>query len=311
MRELRYNSASEVLRVNFPSSWDPSALTGLTLTIKGRDGSVLLDAEDVTLWTPTTLDGAAAAFSTSITLDEITVPPEGEGEPTTVDPDSLSPGDLIMLVGPEGREIQTVKGYDATTFVVALDAILRNGYGDGNAVYGLWGSVEIDLSDTATYPAGKELTLVWTPTGTGAEFTELAVVSKYQQLETAGFESYLRDMRPRVWIGLKQPRDRLNTVVKEARSKVQNMLLDHDKTFVMERVRDQAILNPAIAAACAVLWMRDSDDELKEEKKSAMSDLTEEVGELCASQVWVDLEDDEIEGAGDKREHPHVFRKGW
>jgi hypothetical protein len=298
MIELNYSSSAQAIRVVFPESWDPALLTGLTLTIKDRQGAVLMAAAPATLWPDAVLDGAAPAFSLSIKLD---------GTPT-----ALAPQDPIKIVGAGGiSEYQTVADYNTVTKVATLESILRNGYSDGDDVYGLWAIITVDLSNTTTYPAGKELTLLWTPSGISGEFTELAEISRYNQLDAAGFAQYLRDIYPRAYDGLVQPRNRLSTVIEEATQKVAALLISRDPTFVLSKVRDQRLIRPAIAAACAVIWVRNADSELEDERKEWRRDLSEEIETLASQPVWVDLEDDFVEEAGETSEHPHVFRKGW
>jgi len=298
MIELTYSSSAQAIRVVFPERWDPALLTGLTLTILDRSGAVLMAAAPATLWPAAVIDGSAPAFSLSIKLD---------GTPT-----ALAPQDPIKIVGAGGiSEYQTVADYNTVTKVATLESILRNGYSDGDGVYGLWAEITVNLSNTTTYPAGKELTLLWTPSGISGEFTELAEISRYNQLDAAGFAQYLRDIYPRAYDGLVSPRNRLATVIEEATQKVAALLLARDPTFVLSKIRDQRLIRPAIAAACAVIWVRNADAELADERTEWRRDLSEEIETLASQQVWVDMEDDFIETPGDTREHPHVFRKGW
>jgi hypothetical protein len=298
MRELRYGSSAETLRITFPLAWDPTLLTGITLTIQDRQGTVLMAAAPATLWGPEVLDGAASAFSTTFKLDGT--------------PDNLEPGDQLKLVGAGGiSELQTVADYAPTTKIVTLESILRNGYSDGDDVYGLWAVITVDLSDTDDFPAGRELVLIWTPSGVSGAFTELAEISRYQQLDVSGFAEYLRDIYPRAYDGLVTPRNRLNTVVEEATQKVAALLIARDPKFILSKVRDQRLIRPAIAAACAVIWVRNGDAELEDERKEWRRDLAEEIETLALQQIWVDLEDDFIEDKNETMEHPYIFRKGW
>jgi hypothetical protein len=298
MRELNYSSSAQVIRVVFPESWDPALLSGLTLTIMDREGTVLMVAAPATMWPDAALSVAAPAFSLSITL---------AGTPT-----APAPQDPLKIVGASGiSEYQTVSAYNSVTKVVTLESILKYGYGIGDDVYGLWATITVDLSDTDDYPAGKQLTLLWTPSGISGPFTELAEISKYQQLDVAEFGQYLRKIYPRVYDGLFSPQNRLSEVIDAATKKVAALLVTRDPKFVLSKVRDQELLKPSIAAACAVIWVRNGDRELEDERKEWRRDLSEEIETLASQQVWVDIEDDFVEDENETMAHPHIFQKGW
>jgi hypothetical protein len=297
MRELNYNNAAETIRLAYPHSWDPADITGLTLTINDRSGNELASAAPATLWTSTTLDGAVSAYATSLTLD--------------AGADDLEPDDLIMLVGAGGKEIQTVRGYDSATKIVTLDSVLRNGYSDGDAVYGMFATIEVDLSDTDVFPAGKELVLIWTPAGTGAPFTETGAVSKYRQIDSAGFEGLFRDLYPRAHLGLTQPRNRLPSVLRIAKQEIKTRLLAKDPTFDITKIRDQDLLKPSLMASCAVIWARDGDQVLEDERKEYKDVLLTAIETLAALPIWIDPDEDNIQDAGEISAHPPIFMAGY
>jgi hypothetical protein len=297
MRELNYNNAAETIRLAYPHSWDPADITGLTLTINDRSGNELASAAPATLWTSTTLDGAVSAYATSLTLD--------------AGADDLEPDDLIMLVGAGGKEIQTVRGYDSATKIVTLDSVLRNGYSDGDAVYGMFATIEVDLSDTDVFPAGKELVLIWTPIGTGAPFTETGAISKYRQIDSAGFEGLFRDLYPRAHLGLTQPRNRLSSVLRIAKQEIKTRLLAKDPTFDITKIRDQDLLKPSLMASCAVIWARDGDHVLEDERKEYKDVLLTAIETLAALPIWIDPDEDNIQDTGEISAHPPIFMAGY
>jgi hypothetical protein len=297
MRELRHNSASETIRLAYPHGWDPADITGLTLTINDRAGNELAEAAAATLWTPTTLNGAVSAYTTSLTLD--------------AGADDLEPDDLIMLDGAGGIEIQTVKGYDSATKLVTLDSILRNGYSDGDAVYGMFAVIEIDLSDTDVFPVGKELVLIWTPAGTGAPFTENGAIFKYRQIDSAGFEGLFRDLYPRAHLGLTQPRNRLPSVLRIAKQEIKTRLLAKDPTFDITKIRDQNLIEPSLMASCAVIWARDGDQVLEDERKEYKDALLTAIETLAALPIWIDPDEDNIQDTGEISAHPPIFMAGY
>jgi hypothetical protein len=297
MIELNYNNAAETIRLAYPQGWDPADITGLTLTINDRSGNELAEAAPATLWTSTTLDGAVSAYTTSLTLD--------------AGADDLEPDDLIMLAGAGGKEIQTVRGYDSATKIVTLDSILRNGYSDGDAVYGMFAIIEVDLSDIDVFPVGRELVLIWTPTGTGAPFTKTGAISKYRQIDSAGFEGLFRDLYPRAHLGLTQPRNRLPSVLRIAKQEIKTRLLAKDPMFDITKIRDQNLLEPSLMASCAVIWARDGDQVLEDERKEYKDVLLTAIETLAALPIWIDPDEDNIQDTGEISAHPPIFMAGY
>lgn len=68
MRQLPYGNSTTPIRLAFPPEWDPTLVSGVTLTIDDRDGAELAAAADSTLWSNTTLDGAVIRFASSLVL---------------------------------------------------------------------------------------------------------------------------------------------------------------------------------------------------------------------------------------------------
>ena len=68
MKQLRYNFASNLLRIEFPSEWDAELVTAVTVGIKDRAGTALLAPAAATMYTQTDLDADAAQFAKSIFL---------------------------------------------------------------------------------------------------------------------------------------------------------------------------------------------------------------------------------------------------
>lgn len=297
MRYLNLGNSAETLRIEFPLEWDPSALTGLTLAINNRDGSELAAAAAVTLWTATTLDGAVAVTATSCTL--------ADGS------DELFPGDGIMFSGAGGTERKVVKGYDASTELLEVDSIFERDFSDGDDVYGLFGTIEVDLSNLTTFPAGQKLMLIWSPTGTGGDITELAEIATYMQVDIAGLGEQIRDVWPRAYKGLTVPRDRLKRVARRARNDIRKQLLAINPRFEINLVRDQSVLIEAIAAQCAVIWTLGGDEKLKDERAAAREQVAIEVETLSKLNIWADTDGDGVEDAGETKAHPTTFHIGW
>lgn len=295
MRRLNLGNDAETLRLELPIEWNPADLTGLTLTINDQSGNELMVAAAVTLWTPTTLDGAVAACSTSCTL--------------AAGSDDLAPGDGIMVIGAGGRERMVVKGYAA--LVAEVDTIFSLDFADGDDVYGLFGTIEVDLSDTSVFPAGQELLLIWTPAGSGGPITEEAVISSYRQVDIAGLREELRDVYPRAYVGLTVPRDRLERIAARARNDIRKQLLAMDQSLELNTIRDQDLILPAVAAQCAVLWTLNGDDELDNERATFKEQVSAELALISTLDVWGDSDGDLVDDPLERRDHPPVFHNGW
>lgn len=295
MIRLNLGNDAEVIRFELPLEWNPADLTGLTLAIEDKAGNTLAAAAAATLYTATTLDGAVSATDSSITL--------ADGA------DALNPGDRILVVGAGGSEQKTVKGY--ASLVAEVDTIFELGYSDGDDVYGLFATIEVDISDTDDFPAGQELLLIWTPAGTGGVQTQEAEVSAYRQIDVAGLAIELQDVYPRAYTGLTTPRYRLGRIAVRAQSDVRKLLLTQDPTCELNQIRDMDIIRPAVAAQCAVLWTLNGDDELTEERKMYREQLATEIDLLAKMPIWHDEDDDGVEDSGEERVHPHYFCKGW
>lgn len=297
MIELNYGSDAAKVRIEFPAQWSPVDISALTLAVNDKDGNELAAAAAATIRDVSTLDADAAAFSKQFVLSD--------GDPDLVQ------GDTVLLVGAAGSEKLRVKGYNSTTFTAETTTVLTNGYEAGNSVYGCFAEIELDISDTSVFLSGMEVILIWTPTGTGGPFTQLATVSKFRQMEVSGIETYLEDIYSRAHLGLTQPKSRIKSVLADATRMVRNELQLVDFRFQIELVRDQDLLIPPIAAAMAYIWARGGDDALEGEEKRYRSALTTEINTLCKSNVWVDQNEDTVEDTGETVTHEQIFHNGY
>jgi hypothetical protein len=296
MIQLSFGNSAEVLRLAYPLSWDAGDLTGFDLTVNDRQNTELIAATAGVPYPSTTLDGAATRYSTTFTIDS------GATE--------LKKGDLVQLIGINGTETHTVKGYDSTNFVVTIEDILDNAYDDGDTVYGLFGSVTIDVSDGDDFPVGQQLTLLWEPAGTGDPFTDLAEIADLVQVDLAAFEEDFEALFPRAYIALTQPNDRLSRVLRDAQRYLRRRMMKDHKMDI-GRVMDQNLLAPALRLRCAIIWTMNGDDELKEERKELNSQFDDEISILSGAPVWVDNDLDKKEDTDETIDHPHIFERTW
>lgn len=298
LRRFSLGNAAEVIDLPYPLEWSPADLTGLTLNINDQDGNELMAADDATLYTEATLSVDSLRYSRDITLTE--------------EDGALAIGDLIRIEGILGYENHTVKGWDADNLTAELEEYIDRDFEAGSTVNRLSATIEVDISDTDVFPAGKQLVLIWTPTGTGGVITEIAVVSSYRQVDIAGLSLELQDVYPRAYKALKEPRDRLARVAARARSDIRKQLLLVDEEFEINNIRDQDAILPAVAAQCAVLWTLNGDEQLEDERKMYLSQVAAEIDTLSKlSELWVDSDSDLVDDPLEKREHPPIFHKGW
>lgn len=298
-----YTNSTVLINIDFPETWDPSDLTGLTLKINDHDASdpPLMTATAATLYTATTLGADVSRY-----LDEVTLAAAAG---------NLQPGDVIRIVGAAGKEDRTVKGYDSTTKVATLEQIVDNEYADGDAVYLLSASVTVDFSSLTTFPLGERMVFTWTPTGTGAPFTQLAEIAATVQVDIEKFDLTFRALFRRAYDGLKKSEDRLGTVFEEAQKLLRRKLVSRHMDIT--RVMDQDVLAPCLRLLCAIMWATGGElsegdgptlkDELAEWRKEEISEFEL----LCSLPIWVDKDFDNIEDDGETVSHEYYSRKAW
>jgi len=266
----------------------------VTLTIYDTAGVELLAADDLTLYTATTLDGAVARFLSTITLDS--------------GADDLLIGDSILLCGIGGDEVMRVKGYDTTNQVVELEEILDNAYADGDAVYGLFGDINVDTSDTDVFAAGKVVTLKWIPSGSGAPVVESAQIAK-TILDISGLRAQFKDIYERAYDAYKEPNDKFNRMVKAAKLEIDAEL--NANGLQMDRIVDQSRIAPVIMAKMAHMWTYNGDEAKLDEREFLTTDYNAKLALLLKDPIWADHDQDLVEDEAEVTSHEHIFERGW
>lgn len=294
MRQLRYNHATNVIRLDFPAEWVGEDISGVTLTINDRNGDELLAAQALTLYTATTLAAATERFVSSAVLASGAT--------------ALTPGDAVSIDGIEGAERQVVKGYDSTTRTVELEGLLENEHALGDAVTGLWGTYTLDTTTVATWTKGIVVTLIWTPTGSGQAITEAAQISA-SALEVAGLEQSFSTLYPRAYDALKKPVDRFSAMTMEAKRQMNNELIG--RGMDINRIVDDDDIAPALMAKIAFLWTLDGDIEKQDEREFLSNNYETQFGFLISNPIWTDSNQDTIEDEGEVTDHPYLPERGW
>jgi hypothetical protein len=294
MDQLRYGSSAEPLRLEFPPEWDPTLVSAVSLTVNDRDGDELKAAANITLWTATTLDGAVAAFSETITL--------------AAGADDLKKGDEILLVGAGGQETVRVKGWDTSTKIATLEQVVKNAYDDGDNVYGKFGTYNLDISTVATYTNGIVLVFIWTPTGHGDALTTMVQVAK-TSLEIAGLEREFSQTYERAYKAFTNPENRFAAIAKMAERKLGAWM--DTKGLDIQRVVDQSVLIDALMIEMACLWTVNGDEKIEDERRFLYEERERIYRTLEGRTFWTDTDMDQIEEAGELNPPKHRFRDGW
>ena len=294
MRQILYNNANQVLRLEFPTEWDPSVMTGVTLTVEDRDSTELTAAASLTLLTDTTLAEDADRFASTIELDSGT--------------DAVYPGDKLLIDGASGTEVVTVKGFDSTTKIVTLESILDFEHDSGDNVYGLFGTIVLDTSTVATYTAGLLLTLIWTPDSNQTVITEEAQIAT-AQMDIAGLEKSFSLVYPRAYKAFTEEVNRFADMAHEAETLVRTELMARNMDY--NRIVDQDIVRPVLMAKMAWLWVLQGDEQQEDERAVIGAEYEKNFDLLCAQPVWTDDDQDLVEDDNETITHNHIFYSGW
>jgi hypothetical protein len=294
MRQLKYNFATNYLRLEFPDEWEPADITAVSLTITDRDGNELQAAAAATLYTATDLDSDVDAY-----LDEIVLA-AGSG--------ALSPGDVIWIDGAAGPERHRVKGYNATTRTATLERILTQAHEEDDAVYPCWAtSAAIDTTTVATWTAGLPVTLTWTPTGSGQAFVELAEVSKFS-MAAEGLELRFQAIYRRAWDDF----EKLGTftiIREEAERQLRAELASNGMDY--NRIMDNDIFSPVLMARMAWLWTLNGDENKEDERKAIGDEYNALLAQLLKNPIWIDTDQDLVQDDDEVSDHQPIFLEGW
>ena len=306
MRQIPFGGSSVPLHFEFPIEWDPTIIKSVTLAIKDRDGVELLAAQDLTLWTQTTLDGSTSRYADSLILNDVS-----EG----VDPDLLRISDPILIASSVGDERHRVKGYNQTTKVVQIEGILENDHDDNEDIYGLFGDYNLDLSSATDFPAGILITLIWTPLGLEDVIVGPSVTAQVQvatsSVEIPGLERRFSRNYKRAYNDFKVPTDIFADMAEEAEIQVSSELSSLQPPIDIHRIVDKELVTEAIMARMAWIWAMNGDQQREDERKVIKSEYERAVAFLKARSAWQDNDQDLIETEEETTSHEPIFGKGW
>jgi hypothetical protein len=287
-RQIPYNNAAATLRYEYDPSWDPQTITGVTLTVTDLGGSELLAADAATLWTATTMSAASSVGDTTITLTAAT----------------LSPGDRLSIAasadGPNEEVI--VKYYNSSTKVATLTLELKYGHASGTAVKGMWATYDIDTSVVATFPAAKQVRLVWTPAGSDdlarTEDGEISIyaagVSDFAGYFTRNFSREARIVAARGPSGFE---DLHADSILEISAKLQF------RGLLMDRLVNQTLLKVPIAQMARLIVARAGGDRWAAEIEQARKDFQIAFEDLCSPALYSDDNQDGVQSENEIDDH--------
>ena len=292
MRQLEYDNDEFTIRLEFPHGWNIDTIDHVYLKVTDLNGEELLADDEIDLLTDTTTGATASARDDTVTLDA-DVSPE--------------PGDRLYLAdsvdGPSEEIV--VKNYSSAAKLITLKYELLNDHTDGTGVYGLFGTYDIDLSDTDVYTLGKQVVLTWTPhdsghNSVGLPFKERAEIALFK-LGLSGIQERFRSLYPREYEAISEPYNRFESFVEEARSQLQiDLSLDG---IHIDRIPNSELLIPAYMAKMRWLVLLSGDDRYDTERKVAMDEYTNQIERLKMQPLWQDDNQDEVKTSDEFDDH--------
>jgi len=295
MNTVKYNFATNVLRLNYPNQWDPKLVSAATVAVHNMSAVELQAADAATIPASTTTRLAMDRFSTTLYLDA------GYAETPSI-------GDIMKVVGVGGSEVVIVKGWDGITKNVEIDNVLKNEYESGAAVYPMYAVYTLDTTDTDAYTNGMQIRITWTPTGSGNETDQIFEVLQ-TILELEGFEDSFRSLYPRAYDVLSKTPGRMADIFDVAEMRLHADLKSDG--LDLYRVKDQRIVKPVLMALAAKLYTLNGDAEMADEREALMIDYDDRLETMKRLPIWVDTDLDNKRETGEVDSHQTYFERGW
>jgi hypothetical protein len=294
--QVKYNHASNPLRIEFPAEWDSKSVTAVNVEVFDNDGAELVSSTPATLYTATTLAAAAARYASSITLDAGAV--------------DLEQDDQILIAGVTGDEVANVKGYDSATKITELDTTLDNPHDSGDAVYGLFATYTLDTTATATFTRGMELTIRWTPTGAIMPFTQRLQVS-VSGVDISGIRKELEYSCHRAYEAFTDEVEHFEWMLRKAERQIKKDLRASNPPMDYDRIVDQDEVIDLVVAKMAYLWTQGGDEAIEDERKFWGSEYGTQLGIVKSLPIWEDKDQDNVKDEGEETSHEPIFDRSW
>jgi hypothetical protein len=273
-RQIKYNDSAQVLRLEMPSHWRAESITSCTIVINDTDGGALLASTAATVYTATTLNGAAAIGATTITL--------------AATAGNLTAGDRIRLAGP--YEDCEIAAYNSTSKVATLKRALTSAHATGVAVHGLWATYSLSTATVATWTKGLECVLTWSPNSDDVPLTETAIVEGYE----FGAEAYRERFAALYPAEYEVAEYRLAHVYEEARQRLTHRL--RGKNLDMDRVVNGELVMPVLLDFMRYLIVCSGGNAYASEREIAWSMFLASEEVLTSQPIWTDDDQDLAQG---------------
>ena len=295
MRQIQYNNSAFGLRLEWPSDWDAGSITDVTVGVKDTNGTELLAATSMTLWSSVVvqLDGAVTALSNTLTLEP--------NNPVESVP-ALTAGDRLLILhsaaGPPEEVV--VNAYNSADDSVILERDLRFGHSDHAVVVGLFSTYDLDTSDTDDFSLNKQLVFTWTPDTDDLPFKERGEIV-ISELGVPEFNERFAHLYPREYDAVMHPEPRLATFINEARLHLGIEL--SSRGLDINRVVDQELIIPSLMAKTRWLILLDGDDGYDTEREVALGEYQRVFELLCINPIWSDTNQDEVKSEEEYMSH--------
>ena len=290
IKQIAYNDSSFTLRFEFPDDWAIASITGVNVSITDAGGTSLLASTAATLYTSVALASAAARGDATVTLSGT--------------PGALSRGDrLLIAASADGRdEIIEVESYNSSTKVVSLRHTIQYAHTTSTSLYPCWCTYALDTSTTATWTAGTECTVLWTPDTDDHPVPELYTIGKTEFGSSETIDRF-RVQYPAMY----QARDRSGIEDIEAEARRRVAMHCRVKNMDLNRLVDQDLMSPSIVEMMANLIASGGGDNAEYEQQTTWERFTREFELFANLPVWVDDNQDLIQDEEEVQKHAIPF----
>lgn len=280
--QLLYGNATQSLRFKIPTAWK-SIPTAVNIQVEDNAGTELLAATAATI-------GFAADTSSAATIIGATTMTLTTGV-------TLVPGDRVYIAaGADGEdERATVEYYDSSGKVITFARALKNAHASGVAIKALWFTYTYDISTTATYTVGRELTINWIPNNHEPVISQRAKVVK--------FEFELQDLEEEFQALYPQEHQMIEARYAFFEASAQEQIqIDLPPGFDLDRHRNpESFKKPILEYICYMTNKSSSGNKRQVEALSALKEYNRIMASLTEKGQWFDVDQDDVKDEQEER----------
>jgi hypothetical protein len=280
--QLQYNSANNILKLDFPETWNTNELGDQTVKIQIEDnsGTELLAAASVTLTTTlNTISGATSIGDNSVTL-------------TNAPASAFSVGDRFVVAKSATGPYETVEMlyYNSSTKVMTLTKPMNYAHSASSGIHALTARYTLDTTTVATWTLGLECTINWIPLGKEQlRLSQRGEVVNFT-FDLQGLESTFAKLYPQEY---RMIETEFSTFATEAINRTKRNILSIGKDA--DRLRDpQILLSPIMEYICYLANKSSATDSRLTEMGSALTEYNRLMNEIKESPVWFDDDQDDV-----------------